>query len=122
MKGHLTKSSEEDSYVQDLVLLGGGHAHVEVMRQLRMKPHPGVRPSLRDVPKASSETLGTKLIVMGVPEKAKSPTVTKVGRVRSKKRTGFQSWLNIDPDSSDDEHERMGAWYSDADDWSGPPK
>lgn len=32
--------------MQDLVLLGGGHAHVEVLRSLGMQAMPGVRLTL----------------------------------------------------------------------------
>jgi hypothetical protein len=37
--------------LQDLVLLGGGHAHVEVLKQWRHRPVPGVKLTLvtRDV-------------------------------------------------------------------------
>ena len=31
---------------QDLVLVGGGHAHVQVLRRLMMRPEPGVRVSV----------------------------------------------------------------------------
>lgn len=42
----LRKEAEETPAMQDLVLVGGGHAHVHLMRMWGMDPQPGVRVTL----------------------------------------------------------------------------